>query len=146
MLFKNISYFSPEGKLIKNAFIEIKDKKIHSISFTEPHEYKGEIIDGENKLLLPGFVNAHCHVPMVIMRGLGGSLSLQDWLTKAIFPTEARLSADDVYYGALLGIGEMLKSGTTSFSDMYYFSEKIAEAAIESGISANIIRMLAEGT
>ncbi len=138
MLFKNISYFSPDGKLIKNAFIEIKDKKIHSISFTEPLGYKGEVIDGENKLLLPGFVNTHCHVPMVLMRGLGGSLSLQDWLNEAIFPTEAKLSADDVYYGALLGIGEMLKSGITSFSDMYYFSEKIAEASIESGINANI--------
>ena len=138
MLFKNISYFSPDGKLIKNAFIEIRDKKIYSISFTEPKGYKGEVIDGENKLLLPGFVNTHCHVPMVLMRGLGGSLSLQDWLTKAIFPTEAKLSADDVYYGTLLGIGEMLKSGVTSFSDMYYFSERIAEASIESGISANI--------
>ena len=138
MLFKNINYLSPEGKLIKNAFVLTEGEIIKYVGKDMPLTDTTDIYDGTDKLLLPGFVNTHCHVPMVIMRGLGGSLPLDRWLSEAIFPTEAKLDAEDVYYGALLGIGEMIKSGITSFNDMYYFSNRICDAVIESGISANI--------
>jgi len=138
MLFKNISYFSPDGALIKNANILTEGEKIIYIGKAMPETDTKDIYDGTDKLLLPGFVNTHCHVPMVLMRGLGGSLSLDRWLNEAIFPAEARLEEEDVYYGAVLGIGEMIRSGVTSFNDMYYFSNRICDAVLESGISANI--------
>lgn len=139
MLFKNISYFSPKGEVVKNAFVLTEGELIKYAGTAMPQiSANEEIFDGTDKLLLPGFVNTHCHVPMVIMRGLGGSLPLDRWLNEAVFPAEAHLEQEDVYYGALLGIAEMLKSGITSFNDMYYFSGRICDAAIESGINANI--------
>ena len=138
MLFKNINYLSPEGKLVKNAYVLTEGEIIKYVGKDMPLTDTKDIYDGTDKLLLPGFVNTHCHVPMVIMRGLGGSLPLDRWLSEAIFPTEAKLDAEDVYYGALLGIGEMIKSGITSFNDMYYFSNRICDAVLESGINANI--------
>jgi 5-methylthioadenosine/S-adenosylhomocysteine deaminase len=85
---------------------------------------------------MPGFVNAHTHVPMVLLRGLGDDLPLQRWLEEEIWPAEAKLNDEAIYWGTLLGIAEMIRSGTTSFNDMYFYCDAIARAVTESGMRA----------
>lgn len=138
MIFKNIMAFLPDGTLLKNANIIIRKDKIISIS-TKSIEPEGDIVyNGTGKLMIPGLINTHCHVPMALCRGLGADLPLSQWLNTAIFPMEAKLTEEFVYWGALLGISEMLRSGVTSFNDMYYFSPLIAKAVLKSGIKANL--------
>ena len=97
-----------------------------------------EVYDGRGKLALPGFYNLHSHVPMTLLRGYGEGLPLKTWLFERIFPFEALLTEEDCYWGSLLGIAEMLASGTVSFSDMYLLTPGIAKAVTESGIKANL--------
>ncbi len=88
-----------------------------------------------NQLVLPGLVNAHTHAPMVLFRGIADDLELGEWLTKYIFPAEAKnVTRDFVYWGTLLACWEMLLSGTTTFNDMYYFEDAVAEAASKAGM------------
>jgi len=147
MIFSNISIFCPDGKVLANAFLQVKGKKIVFVGTNMPQEDNDERYDGKGKLLLPGFVNTHCHVPMTLLRSVGADLPLQSWLTERIFPLEAKLLAEDAYYGSLLGIGEMLRSGVTSFSDMYFdFGKERIQASLQTGIKENFsMGILAEG-
>lgn len=138
MLFENISYLNESFEVIKNTNILVEHDLISYIGKETPRSYNGRRLDGKNKLLMPGFVNTHCHVPMTIFRSLGGNLPLDKWLENFIFPFEAKLTEKAVYTGSLIGISEMIKSGVTSFNNMYYFSETICSAIDESGIKANI--------
>lgn len=138
MLFKNINILSSNGDIQKDMFLAVEDSIINYIGKTAPTKTHDRIFDGTDMLLMPGFINTHCHVPMTLLRSLGGNLSLSDWLTTAVFPTEAKLTEEFVYFGALLGIAEMIKCGVTSFNDMYYFSQKICTSVLESGINGNI--------
>ncbi|MCH3951093.1 MAG: amidohydrolase [Acidaminococcus sp.] len=124
----------------KTYSIGIKDGKIAYIG-TEPAEGT-EVIDGTNHLAVPGFVNAHTHVAMTLFRSYADDLVLMDWLQNHIWPMENNLDADAVYWGSLLGIAEMLRTGTTCFADMYFFMEDTARAAAESGIRAVLSRGL----
>jgi len=87
-------------------------------------------------LIMPGLVNTHTHAAMSLFRGLADDLELMQWLQDYIFPLEATLTGEIVYQGALLSIAEMIKSGTTSFCDMYLFAGDVARAAAEAGIRA----------
>jgi 5-methylthioadenosine/S-adenosylhomocysteine deaminase len=87
-------------------------------------------------LIMPGLINTHTHAPMCCFRGIADDLPLMTWLEKHIFPIETRLTAEMVYRSALLSIAEMIKSGTTSFCDMYLFAKEVARAAAETGIRA----------
>ncbi len=91
-------------------------------------------IDGKGKIALPGLINAHTHLSMVLFRGFADDMQLQDWLQKKIWPLEAKLNGEACYYGALLGSAEMILSGTTSFVDMYFYMEDVAKAVAESGL------------
>lgn len=97
-----------------------------------------EVYDGRGKVAMPGFFNAHCHVPMTLIRGYGEGLSLHDWLFTRMFPFENLLTDEDCYWGALLGIAEMFAGGTVSFTDMYMHEPGIVRAVAESGIKANL--------
>ncbi len=99
-----------------------------------------ESVSGKNSIVLPGLVNCHTHAAMTLLRGYADDLPLEDWLKKKIWPREAFLTANDVYWGSKLAILEMIKSGTTSFADMYFFMEEVAKAASESGIRAVLAR------
>lgn len=98
-------------------------------------EEKLPIYGNSDSAVLPGFINTHTHAAMVLLRGIADDLPLREWLTKHIWPKEAKfLSPEFVYDGTRLACLEMLKSGTTTFSDMYFFTDSIAEAAKEVGI------------
>jgi 5-methylthioadenosine/S-adenosylhomocysteine deaminase len=94
-------------------------------------------INSVGKLITPGLINGHTHVPMVLFRGLADDLDLQDWLTKYIFPAEAKnVSEEFVRAGARLGLAEMIRGGTTTYCDMYYFEDAIAEETSRAGVRA----------
>ena len=94
-----------------------------------------ETIDATGKVVLPGLINTHTHAAMVMYRGLADDLVLMDWLQKYIFPAEAKtVSPEFVRLGTRLAALEMIRSGTTTFTDMYYFEEEVARAAKEAEI------------
>lgn len=97
-----------------------------------------EVIDGRGKALLPGFVNAHCHAAMTLLRGYADDMTLMPWLEERIFPAEARLTGEDAYWGTLLACAEMLRAGVTTVADMYFFMDDVARACQESGIRASL--------
>jgi 5-methylthioadenosine/S-adenosylhomocysteine deaminase len=94
-----------------------------------------ETINAPNQIVLPGLVNTHTHAPMVLYRGLADDLALMEWLQKYIFPAEARtVSPEFVRVGTRLAALEMIESGTTTYADMYYFEEEIAQATRAAGL------------
>jgi 5-methylthioadenosine/S-adenosylhomocysteine deaminase len=93
-----------------------------------------EFIDGNGKIAMPGLINCHTHAPMSLFRGIAEDVELSEWLKEKIWPLEAKLRSDDVYYGALLSCVEMIKSGVTCFSDMYFYEDMVAKAAAEAGL------------
>ena len=95
-----------------------------------------EVIDASNKLLMPGLVNTHTHLPMSVFKGYKDDKTLMDWLNNAIFPVEDKFQKEDFYYNSCLSILEMIKSGTTTCNDMYFGTETIIEAIEKMGIRA----------
>ena len=140
MLFENIAVLQMDGTYLPAQYVGIRDAHIVWLSSEMPADDFGERIDGTNRLLMPGLYNAHTHVAMTLMRGYGEELPLQSWLFDRIFPFEDKLFAEAVYWGSLLGMAEMVSTGTVAFTDMYYFCEETAKAALECGIKANIGR------
>lgn len=125
--------------LREHVSIIIEDGHIREVT-QEPSPWKegafDHVLSGAGKLVLPGFVNAHTHLAMVLMRGYADDMPLQRWLEEAIWPTERKLTAEDVYWGSLLGIAEMIRSGTTCFADMYFHMDAVARAVEASGMRA----------
>lgn len=138
MLFQNIHILCPDGQVLPNAYLKTNGDTIAFVGQNPPPSDGDTLYNGSGKLLIPGFVNAHCHVPMTLLRSMGTGLPLNQWLHNAIFPVEGRMTKQQSYTGALLGIAEMLKSGVTSFTDMYLFGISCCEAVIASGIKANL--------
>jgi 5-methylthioadenosine/S-adenosylhomocysteine deaminase len=143
ILLKNIDIITADrdNKFIKKGNIGIEGGIIKFIDSTGliPHSFLPDrIIDGKHKLVMPGLVNAHTHCAMTILRNFADDLALEEWLFKKVFPAEAKLNPDDVYWGTMLGIAEMIKSGTTAFADMYLYMQPVACAVTESGIRANL--------
>jgi 5-methylthioadenosine/S-adenosylhomocysteine deaminase len=103
-----------------------------------------DTIDASHHLVMPGLVNTHTHLAMTLLRGYADDVSLQEWLKDYIWPKEMKLTPEDCYYGNLLGIVEMMKSGTTCFNDMYFHEGKALEAVKESGMRAVLSPGLAD--
>jgi 5-methylthioadenosine/S-adenosylhomocysteine deaminase len=121
--------------IVENPMIGIRDGKILSIqqipAKMEEIPEAIETIDASGCLILPGLVNTHTHLPMVLFRGLADDLPLMTWLNDHIFPAEARfINRQTVYDGAMLAIAEMILSGTTTFCDGYFFEDAVAQATI----------------
>jgi 5-methylthioadenosine/S-adenosylhomocysteine deaminase len=92
-------------------------------------------VSGAGKVLTPGLINGHTHIPMVLFRGLADDIDLQEWLTKYIFPAEAKnVTEEFVRVGARLGLAEMIRGGTTTYCDMYYFEDAIADETAKAGV------------
>ncbi|TCP58083.1 5-methylthioadenosine/S-adenosylhomocysteine deaminase [Tumebacillus sp. BK434] len=99
-----------------------------------------EVIDAQGMVALPGLVNCHNHAAMSILRGFSEDLRLMEWLSQKMWPAEARMTQEDVYLGTLLAAVEMIKSGTSTFADMYVFTDSVAQAVIDSGMRAALTR------
>lgn len=123
---------------IKKGSILIENDKITGIEENLSSKEADTVIDGEGKILIPGLVNTHTHLSMSLLRGLADDLVLDTWLNHHIWPTEANLDGDICYVGAKLACAEMIKSGTTTFNDMYFYMDHVAQAVDESGIRGNI--------
>ncbi len=147
MLFRNISIVDENFEVKSGVNVLVEEDRIAFIGENLPSDDResfGDIIDGTGKLLIPGFVNAHGHSPMVLMRGYGENMSLQDWLFNRIFPFEDRLTSEAVYWGTLLSMAESLKFGIVSTSDMYYFCEDMVRAILDSGAKNNLSRSISK--
>jgi 5-methylthioadenosine/S-adenosylhomocysteine deaminase len=103
------------------------------------------VIDGSNMTILPPFVNGHTHAAMTLFRSYGDDLALIDWLQTKIWPAEAKLTADDVYWGTRLACIEMIRSGTGHFFDMYWHGTAVARAAEDAGVRATVSAVLLDG-
>ena len=136
ILIKNAIILDPEKDINAKKDLLIKDDLIYKIDEEIAQDNVDKVIDAKDKILLPGFVNTHTHLSMALFRGLADDLSLDEWLNDNIWPMEANLNEYYCYIGALLGAVELIKSGTTTFSDMYFYMEDVAKAVEESGIRA----------
>lgn len=128
ILLKNVIF---DGQK-KDLFIE--GKRIEKIEANLNLKAEEEIDAKGEKAILPGFVNCHTHAAMSLLRGYGDDLILKEWLENKIWPLEAKLTPDDVYWGTKLACLEMIKTGTTCFNDMYFFPEAAIKAAEEMGL------------
>ncbi|MCL2003850.1 MAG: amidohydrolase [Oscillospiraceae bacterium] len=141
-LFKAVTavLMDDENTVLKDAYVGVEAGKITYVG-TEPPEGAAEsVVDGTHKVLMPGIVNAHTHLPMALLRGFADDLDLQTWLFEHIFPAEEKLTGEIVYTGAQLALMECMASGTVSVSDMYFFCDDIARAVAGSGMKANLSR------
>ena len=142
MLFSNIDILDENFDYQKNLFVGVENGKIDYIGEKRPpHDY-GEEVKGEGRLLMPGFFNVHAHSPMTLLRGYAENMKLQDWLNKKVFPFEAKLEGNDIYWGTTLAMAESLRNGIVSTSDMYYFMPDMGKAVMDSGCKANISRAI----
>lgn len=123
--------------------VGVSDGKIAFVGTELPLDFKYDrVIDARGDILSPGFVNAHCHLPMTLLRGVADDLNLQKWLFDEIFPREDRLDGGMAAIGTRASIAECLAGGITSVSDMYFFCDDIAREVLNSGIKTNIARGL----
>ena len=115
--------------------IRFDEARIATISETEiVPRFGDEVIDGGGKLVASGFVNAHTHLAMVLFRGLADGAPLHTWLEEHVWPIEAKLRPEDVYWCTLLAIAEGVRGGTIAFADMYFHTDEIGRALEESGV------------
>jgi len=122
------------GPNIENGGVAIDHGKIVAVG--DVRGYQGKTtIRANGMAVLPGFINTHTHVPMVLFRGIADDRDLMDWLTHFIFPAEAKnVTAEFVKWGTRLAAAEMIQSGTTTFTDMYYFESEVAREAKRAGL------------
>lgn len=142
MLFEKITIVNENFEIEENMYVGTMGDKISYIGKEAPKEDFGEKYNGNKKVLLPGFVNAHTHSPMTLLRGYAENLPLDRWLNEKVFPFEDRLNPDRAYFGTMLSIAEMLSSGTTSFSDMYFFQDGVMRAVKDSHAKTNFCRSI----
>ncbi|MBZ2176018.1 amidohydrolase [Schnuerera sp. xch1] len=146
ILIKDVTVLPMGGKkeLIENTNIYIEGNTIVHIGQLSENLKVDIIIDGKNKVAMPGLINAHTHLGMSLFRNYADDLPLQKWLTQKIWPAEDKLTASDVYWGSLLSMVEMIQSGTTTFCDMYFFMEEVGKGLVESGMRGVLTRGIIE--
>ena len=117
----------PSHRILENGIVVVKQgDTIFAVEVSTPaavnkymHETK-QLIDARGKLVLPGFINGHTHAPMTLLRGLKDDVTLEEWLTKFIFPAEAKnVNEEFVRWGTRLALAEQIRGGVTTFADMY---------------------------
>lgn len=137
ILIKDALILNPEENgdvKIKKSSLLIENDKITKIDKDIDENNASKIINGENKILMPGLINTHTHLSMTLFRSYADDLELDSWLNDYIWPIEAKLNKEYCYIGALLASIEMIKSGTTTFSDMYFFMDGVRDAIDKSGL------------
>jgi 5-methylthioadenosine/S-adenosylhomocysteine deaminase len=144
LLVKNGTIVTMDGerRIIENGVVAVKGDAIEFLGTESDfalHHPKGitakQTIDAKGKLVLPGFVNGHTHTPMTLLRGLKDDVTLEEWLTKSIFPAEAKnVNEEFVRWGTRLAAAEQIRGGVTTFADMYYFEDALAEETKVAGM------------
>ncbi len=123
---------------LRDGFVAVEGTDISYVGPVRPQGSFDETIDCSGKVMMPGFVNCHTHIPMTLMRGYGGGHDLQSWLNDFIFPAEDRWDDRSLAAAAGLGLAEMIASGVTCIADMYMRTGIIAQQILNAGISANL--------
>lgn len=131
----------PAQPVVEGCCMTVENGRITFIGQNVPEDKTfAEVIDGKNRLFMPGLINTHNHAAMSLLRGYADDLALKVWLEEKMWPNEAKFTDEDVRWGALLSIVEMIKSGTTCFVDMYDHMDEVAGAVEMSGIRACLTR------
>src|SRR5438270_10626431 len=125
-------------RVIENGGIAIKNGRIVAVATAAEMDLNygaRQVIEAQGKVVIPGLINGHTHVPMTLFRGIADDLDLQEWLTKYIFPAEAKnVTEEFVRAGTQLGLAEMIRGGTTTYCDMYYFEDAVADETAKAGV------------
>lgn len=137
-----ISMSTERKKIEENVDIQIEENKITKIGRKLETNGGDKVIEATGKIVMPGLINTHSHIPMSIFKETVDGYCLQDWLTQKIWPMEEKLTKKDIYYASLLSFIEMIKTGTTTINDMYFMTEEIIKAAKEMGVRLQTSRTL----
>ncbi len=140
VLFTNVTALLMDADFttLTGGYVAVEGTDISYVGADRPEGSFDEVIDCTGKVMMPGFVNTHTHVPMTLMRGYGGGHDLHSWLHDFIFPAEAKLDSRAVAAGTGLGLAEMIATGVTCIADMYAHTGTIAQQVLDAGISANL--------
>ena len=133
--------------ILENQNLYINENKIEKIVSVEKdtNDLKvDKIIDGKGKLLMPGMINMHSHLPMTILRNYSDDVALEEWLEDIIWPIEAKLTAEDIGISTRFGLIEMISTGTTFYNDMYYELDAMAKETEKAGMRALLGRGITE--
>ncbi len=139
ILIKGGQILTMENEEIQFGDIGIIDDTISFIG-SDSSFVADKVIDANECIVMPGLINAHTHSAMTLLRNYADDLPFWDWLEGSILPIEEKLTGEDIYLGSRLAIAEMIRSGITTFGDMYMFMDEVAKAVSESGIRANLSR------
>ena len=134
-----------EHRVLPRADLVISGSEIARICASgeaHPDVPSDRVIDASGMVAMPGLINAHTHCAMTLLRGYADDMQLMPWLQERIWPIETKLEADDVYWGTMLGIAEMIRAGITCFNDMYHYFESAARAALGTGMRAVVSGVL----
>jgi 5-methylthioadenosine/S-adenosylhomocysteine deaminase len=136
-----LRFFDRQPAFSFHQDIQVVGNRITQITPTGslPTQPDLQVIEAGGLLAVPGMINTHAHVPMVLFRGVAEDVTLEDWFNHYIFPLESNLTPEDVYWGALLGMAEMIEAGITSVADHYFYMDDVARAVQESGLRANLV-------
>jgi len=141
ILIKNITIITQNKKreIIKNGALIIENALISAIGKSNQIEKQynkkaKKIISGNGLVAMPGLINTHGHLAMSLLRGYADDMNLEEWWLKHVYPVESKFGRKEVYWGSLLAMIEMIKSGTTCFADFYYYEDEVAQAAQEIGM------------
>ena len=143
LLLKNCDILAADGggyRWLKNAYLGIDGSVIDYIGESRPAAPYDREKDMSGRLLAPGLINCHGHTAMTLLRGVGSDLPLQEWLFEKMMPIEDQFTARDIQVGNALALLEMISTGTTSYSDMYFHADTAVENAVAAGIKANLCR------
>lgn len=125
-----------DNEIIRNGQIEIEDDKITYVG--KIRKSSGEVIDAKGNIVMPGLINTHCHLAMTLFRGYAENSNFNNWWLEYMRPLEDKLEIGDCYYGATLGMMELLKNGVTTVADFYLNPNETARACVDTGIRTNI--------
>ncbi len=139
-LLSNATIVASGFEVIKQGFVGIDGEAIDYVGADRPSARYDSELDMKGHILMPGLYNLHTHTSMVLLRGLGSDLPLDRWLTEAMFPIEARLTADDISVGTRLAMMEMMATGTVSCTDMYDMARVTVEETLRAGMKMNVCR------
>lgn len=143
LLIRGTQILPMTGAALQTGDILIADDKIAALGVISPQEAEGtQVIDGNHTVAMPGLINTHTHAAMTLLRSYADDMELMSWLNDKIWPAEAKFVNESIYWGTSLAVLEMIRSGTTTFADMYDSMHEVARVVDESGIRANLCRGL----